>query len=405
LARRRPDRRRVLVAASTAALVVLAGCSTRSQAEVGTTIVGPTGSCDTSRVVEIGATLPLSGSSGALGREYLEGLRLAVTHVNHSGGVLGSNRCLELAYKDDRGDPQLARRAVSDLVNHETVTFLVGPSLPSQVHAAGTSLARPGIPTGGLSSLDVTFRPARFPWMFPLSASNQTVAGAMAGYASSQGWSRVAVAAEPGAAGTELVRAFTAAAGRRRITIAGPVVHPTRGDEAAQLARLRTSNPQGLVLLDTTPAVSRTLLARAQLPWSIPVVATPIATDATVVQAVGRPALDGVAAVVPQPLVQQPGISNASARHFRDDLRRQLRTARLDGSVLVAAQAYDAVMMLASTANSVHSTSPTSLRTFLESASYTGLLASYAYSTGSHTGIPGDQLSIVPVNSLSDGLF
>jgi len=405
LARRRPDRRRFVIAASSAALVIVAACSPRPTSEVGTTIVDPRGTCDTSRVVEVGATLPLSGSSASLAKEYLAGLQLAVRHVNRGGGVLGSNRCLELAYKDDRGDPQIARRAVLDLVNHETVAFLVGPTLPSQIQAAGTGLARAGIPTGGLSSLDATFRPARYPWMFPLAASNQTLATAMAAYASSQGWSRVAVVADPAAGGTERVHAFMAAAARRGITIAGPVIDPTRGNEVAELAQLSPANPQALVLLDTTPGVRRTLMARARLQWHVPVIAAPIATDASVVHAVGGTALDGVAAVVPQPLVRQPGVSIAAVQRFRDDLRRQLRARRLDGSVLVAAQAYDAVMMLASTANSVHSTSPTSLRTFLESASYTGLLASYAYATGSHTGIPGDQLSVVPVGSLSDGLF
>jgi len=294
LARRRPARRRFVIAASSAALVLVAACSPRPTSEVGTTIVDPRGTCDTSRVVEVGATLPLSGSSASLAKEYLAGLQLAVRHVNRGGGVLGSNRCLELAYKDDRGDPQIARRAVLDLVDHETVAFLVGPTLPSQIQAAGTGLARAGIPTGGLSSLDATFRPARYPWMFPLAASNQTLATAMAAYASSQGWSRVAVVADPAAGWTERVHAFMAAAARRGITIAGPVIDPTRGNEVAELAQLSPANPQALVLLDPTPDARRTLMARARLHWRVPVNAAPIATDASGLHAAGGTALAGV---------------------------------------------------------------------------------------------------------------
>jgi ABC-type branched-subunit amino acid transport system substrate-binding protein len=384
---------------------LLVACSPRPQSGVATTTVRVRGNCDTSRVVEVGATLPLSGTSAALAREYLTGLELGVDDVNKAGGVLGDNRCLELLYKNDRGDSATATQAISDLVDDESVTYVVGPLLPGQIMAAGATLARPGIPTGGLSGIDATFRPAHYPWMFPIAASNATVATKMAQYAAAQSWSRVGIVSAPGAVGDQSVATFTRAARRLGVSVVGRVAVSPRQDASRAVETLRSTVPQGVVILDDAVAITRVLSARAQLGWHAPVVTTASATDAAVVDAVKPPALNEVAAVVPQPLVLTPDASVPAVRSFRDVVRRHLPAGRIDGSIVAFAQAYDAVILLASTANSIHSTSATSLRTYLENAGFQGLLASYSYTTSSHAGIAGDQLAVVPVDSLSNGLF
>ena len=44
-------------------------------------------------------------------------------------------------------------------------------------------------------------------------------------------------------------------------------------------------------------------------------------------------------------------------------------------------------------------------RTFIENANYQGILASYGYTSGGHDGVAPDQLKVVPLSSLSGGLF
>ena len=60
------------------AAMVLTGCHTAPRLGVPTTVYPVDGHCDTSAVVEVGASLPLSGSDSVAGRAQLLGLELGV---------------------------------------------------------------------------------------------------------------------------------------------------------------------------------------------------------------------------------------------------------------------------------------------------------------------------------------
>jgi ABC-type branched-subunit amino acid transport system substrate-binding protein len=402
-----PDRRHRVGVLIAGCLVgtLLGACAAPARVGVTTTIVKPTGNCDTARVVGVGATLGLSGRQAELGHEYLTGLEMAVDHVNHTGGILANHSCLELLYKNDRGSEPVANRAVLDLVNRETVAFLAGPMLATQAQSARPALAAAGIPTASFSGLEDTFRRSRYPWTFPLSSSTPTLAASMAAFARSKGWSQVGIVASDDAVGRRGAATFRKSAALDGLAVTGPVFVSHRGHADQALRQVRDANPDGLVVLDDSLDVASVLKARVDLGWSVPVVAGSAATDQRVITAVGMTDLAGVFAVVPLALVAQPGTSDADVRRFRDQLHQQLHADTLHGSIVAYAQGYDAVSMMASAARNIHSTTPASLRTFLENANYQGLLASYSYTATAHTGIPSDQTTIVPITSLTDGLF
>jgi ABC-type branched-subunit amino acid transport system substrate-binding protein len=384
---------------------LLVACAAPARFGVATTVVHPTGNCDTSRVVEIGASLTLSGGQGELGREYLAGLEMAVNQVNHTGGILKNRSCLELLYKNDRGSVPTADQAVLDLVNGEMVAFLVGPLLSAQTQGVRGDLAAAGIPTANFSGLEDTFRRDRYPWTFPLTSSISTEAASMAAFAHSKGWSRVGVVASSDPVGRQGAAAFRTAARRERLAVAGPVFVSSGRHADQGLQRLREADPDGLVVIDDSLDVAAVLKARTDLGWGVPVVTQSVAADQAVIASVGMTNLAGVFAVVPQAVLAQPGISSAGIRSFRDQVRHRLHAASLNGSIVPYAQAYDAISMMASAARSINSQTPANVRTFLENANYQGLLASYSFTTTVHTGIPGNQSTIVSVNSLTDGLF
>jgi branched-chain amino acid transport system substrate-binding protein len=385
--------------------VALSACTMPPRSGVSTTVVKPTGTCDASRVVEVGASLALSGPQGALGQQYLTGLKLAVDHVNSTGGVLKNHRCLELLYKNDRGSVPVAQRAVLDLIDQEQVSFLVGPFLSAQVEGARSSLARANIPVASFSTLNQTFHRAVHPWTFPLASSVSSTTTSMSQFGRAQGWHRVAVVATDDPAGREAAASLATSASRRGL-IVGPSAFITSTHQTDQtLQRLRATHPDGLAVVGDTLAVADALRARQAIGWDIPVVASSIAVDPNVIEAVGHAGLAGVSVVVPQAIVAQPGISNADIRNFRDRLRTEQGRSELTGSVVPFAQGYDAISMLASSVQNAHSMTAANLRTYLENANYQGLLASYTYTASMHTGIPNDQQVVEPASHLSDGLF
>ena len=119
------------VAAGTV-LVAVAACSGGGEGSVPTTSALP--SEDTSPIVRrnvdgalrIGVWLPTSGPAAALGSPLAAGVELAVREINEAGGVNG--RMVQVANRDEGGDPATAYQALRELLEQEQVDVIVGPS-------------------------------------------------------------------------------------------------------------------------------------------------------------------------------------------------------------------------------------------------------------------------------------
>ncbi|PMS23915.1 branched chain amino acid ABC transporter substrate-binding protein [Trinickia dabaoshanensis] len=64
--------------------------------------------------IKIGVLVPLSGNYQSSGTDILNGAKLAVSHLNAAGGVLGKK--LELVERDDACNPDRAANAASELI-------------------------------------------------------------------------------------------------------------------------------------------------------------------------------------------------------------------------------------------------------------------------------------------------
>lgn len=74
--------------------------------------------------VNIGAVLPLTGSSASIGEDQRRGIELAVTKINHDGGVLGKN--LNVIVEDSAGAANSAIDAAKKLVTVDKVAAVMG---------------------------------------------------------------------------------------------------------------------------------------------------------------------------------------------------------------------------------------------------------------------------------------
>jgi branched-chain amino acid transport system substrate-binding protein len=394
------------ILAACAGAILLTSCATRQQFGVPTSSARIAGTCDASRVAQLGVSLDLSGGQGELGHEYLTGMEIAAQQVNQTGGILGDHDCLQLLYKDDEGNPQIGERAVLDLVNDEQVDFLVGPFLSTQVATADVTLHGISVPTVTFSQTDEIFNAQRYPEVFPMTTSIADQARTMAAFAANRNWSRVGLLSVQDPAGRQGASAFTVAAHHHHLVLSGQESYRPGGAGAeAALEALRKTRPAVVAVVDDTPSVGSVLRLRSMLGWRVPVVAGPLATDASALAVAGTAGLRGVSTVVPTGAVVRPGLPSGSIRAFRNVVLHRLGQSALEGSVVAFAQGYDAVRMFANAANESGQTDAGDVRSYLESSTYQGLLASYTYSSSAHTGIPASQTTVVPATSLSNGLF
>ena len=74
--------------------------------------------------VRIGIIFPLTGGSSDMGQSALTGAQVAADEVNQAGGYMG--RPLELVVRDDQADPDTGLRHAQDLVQKEKVVAVIG---------------------------------------------------------------------------------------------------------------------------------------------------------------------------------------------------------------------------------------------------------------------------------------
>gem|GEM_PF-1883349 len=398
----RPRLRVVLALLGAAGCLAACGASTTAATQVVTASAG----CSGDRVVGVGASLDLSGPEAAVGRAYLTGLELGIAKVNSGGGVPGHNSCLELLYKNNRGSAAVDSAALSNLVYAEGALFVVSSYVEASTVGGSYYLHALAVPVTSFSTLDATFDPKLYADTFPVTSASAVQAQVMAKFAAVHDLARVAVVVTGDVASRQGAAGFVQAASSDGVRIVGRAsVSPSGAGAAAALTGLRADRPKAIVVIDDGGATPAILAARARLGWNVPVIAGPPATETPAIEAAGSGGLKNVWAVVPSATVTSSGPTVAAAVSFRNRVLAKLGVSRLTGSIIPYAQAYDGITMFGSAATGTMDTLVSDLKTFLENANFQGVLASYSYTTGKHVGISESQLSVVPVSTLSNGLF
>ncbi len=75
--------------------------------------------------IKVGLTTDLTGIAAAYARSQVNGVQLAIDHINAGGGLLG--RKLELLVRDSQLKPDLGTSHTRDLITRENIDFLIGP--------------------------------------------------------------------------------------------------------------------------------------------------------------------------------------------------------------------------------------------------------------------------------------
>jgi branched-chain amino acid transport system substrate-binding protein len=339
----------------------------------------PTAVAQGAAPIRIGLIAPLSGGSADFGTSVRNGATLAVTEINAVGGYLG--RPLELVVRDDKADPATGRAVAEDLVKVEQVAFTIG--------FCNTGVA--------LRALEI-FETARHLLMVPCSQGTAVTARtppaqsyvfriAPADHMNARflvrevverrNLRRVAILADRTGYGDGGVKDLTAELARRQIepVFVGRFDLGVR-DLTALLQEARAAGAEAVINYTVGPEQAAAVKSRAAMGWRVPYFAPWPLSFSSVLKDAGPAALEGT--LMAQSIIQDGAHERRAS--FLASYTRLHPTERPIGSLMAAAQSYDAVhLMLRALFQTRGNTSGPALKAALEDLKdpYRGVVSTF----------------------------
>jgi branched-chain amino acid transport system substrate-binding protein len=219
---------------------------------------------------ELNAIIPLTGPGAFLGKSYVEGIRAVELRVNATGGIQGHP--LKFISADTQSNGQVDLQLVNGLIAKHVPVFIDG---------APANVCVPSIPIVAKDGpVDYCLSPAIHPpaggYVFATNASTLDMASVELRYARQRAWKRVAVIESTGSSGQDYGRnvplAFALSENRDMQLVADEHFNPTDISVTAQLARIKSANPQVVFALTTGTPLGTVLRGLSDAGLSVPVV-------------------------------------------------------------------------------------------------------------------------------------
>jgi len=261
-----------LLAAVALVLAAAAGASLRADPGV------------TPTTIVLGGTVPLSGEAAAFGAVG-PGAKAYFDYVNAKGGVNG--RKIDYRYYDDAYNPSQTVQLTRKLVEQDKV-FAVFNSVGTNNNLAIRDYLNankvPQLFVGDGS--DALAAPGRFPWTMGFLQSYRGE-GAVYGraIAKKQPRARIAVLLENTELGKDMTRGLSRAiAGKGPKVIASEPYEYTASDVASQIAKLKASGADTLMLFATPKFMIQGIVAAHKLGWKPQVYIASVSIEPTIME-------------------------------------------------------------------------------------------------------------------------
>ncbi len=224
------------------------------------------GVTDTS--ILIGGTVPLSGEAAAFAA-VAPGAKAYFDFVNDQGGVHG--RKIEYIYYDDAYNPALTVQNTRRLVEEDGVFAIFNTVGTAHNLAIREYLTSKGIPQlfCGDGSEALSANPAKYPWTIGFLPSYRAE-GAIYGrdLVANAKRAKIAVLLENSDLGKDLARGLSAAIAKKGPkVVASQAYEFTAADVSSQVAKLRSSGADTLMLFATPKFVIQAIVATHKLGW------------------------------------------------------------------------------------------------------------------------------------------
>jgi len=288
---------RTLVLAAVATLAIT-GCSSEESSE------------DSDRLI-LGALMPMTGDLQAYGETSLNGIKLAVMHVNRGGGVLGKNMAVEVG--DTQTTPQAGIDAAKKLISIEGADAIVGAlSSGVSIPVAQSVTSQEGVPQiSGASTSPVITDLDDSDYMFRTVPSDAFQGKALAEVVEADGLGNVATLYINNDYGEGLSDSFSSAFEALGGTVSAALAYePGNASYRGELSKAAEGGAEALVLIGY-PENGVTILRQALESGTFDrFVFTDGLKAPEIIDAVGADALEGSYGTAPQALSDTEAATN-----------------------------------------------------------------------------------------------
>lgn len=214
------------------------------------------------------AILPLTGAAAFLGKEEQQSLELIEKLVNEKGGIKG--RPIHFNIQDDQSSPQIGVQLTNQVIAKKPAVIF-GSSLVGICNAM-VPLVKDG-PV--MYCFSPGIRPPKDGYAFSSSVSTRDLATVMVRYFREKGWHRFALMTSTDATGQDAERNFdealAMAENKSMQLVAREHFNTTDVSVAAQLAKIKGSNPQVFVGWTTGTPFGTVLRGIAEAGLDVPI--------------------------------------------------------------------------------------------------------------------------------------
>ncbi len=343
----------------------------------------------------IGVPIEQTGTAAQLGLAELNALRLVADDINRNGGVLG--RKIRLVVRDNRSDPAESKKQVTDLIDNENVTGIVGAGLTATTLSFADLVEEKKVPTVSMGAADTLVAKRKF--IFKTPPNGAAIVDVLADELVRKNTKTVAFLAANNQFGNQGVQVVTAGARQASITIKR-VERFADGDKdlSQEVSRLVETEPQAILVSAIMPAAAFAAKAIKNSGYTGDVyfdggagadlfVGGSVASDTDGMFMVHSSILaaNQLTATTPSALAQKEFFVKYTQRH-----------GQYSG---YASYGADALNIMVAAIREAGSTDGQQVRDAMEKLSFDGLTGSFQFSPSNHGGASGDGLTVLTVRS------
>jgi branched-chain amino acid transport system substrate-binding protein len=351
---------------------------------------------DTSKeTYKIGAVLSLSGPAAPLGQPEQRALQLLQDQLNSGAGVDGHK--VEFIFEDDQSQPEVAKTAITKLINTEKVPGVIGTSstgatlamapvaqsskIPMICCAAGTNITSPLLS-----------------YVFRTPPTDSMAITKVLEYLKANNIKKIAILHDANAFGTGGADELSKKASKYGVqVVASESYGSTDTDMTAQLTKIKGTPAEAVVVWGTNPGPASIAKNMQQLQMTIPYIGSHGIANQKFIDLAGA-AANGVVFPAGKLLIPS-SITNTDWRKAVDDFAAAYKAKYNVAIDTFAAHGYDAGVIMTDAMKKA-GTDPVKIRDEIEKTyKLIGIDGIYTYSTTNHDGLNTSDLMMIKIQN------